>query len=363
LDRLRPAWEARLEAGDGQKVRQEAEALLNRPDMVVRETSYTDQHAKVGVLSVAARGAVLEGDWQGAVSLLAQAASTAKSNYAAASVLLLSLRGQHETKITEWKDLMVPREEQLRWLKEQPGLRSEQIAQFEETDRFLQEHQNAIESSEQSIKVIDGNLSTLKAEEEVNSRSLEEWNGFLARERAEIQELGSEQRYVAEKLAQVMGSDRMSRFERVSFARRLQRLDPANAAAKGFLDSLLGTKKTEPVAPVKKAQVPAKVPAKPAPKKRPAPAKAKPAPAKPAPTNAPADGGGQAGAEKADPGKEVPSQVDAAKAEPPAAEPAKTEPTKAEPAATEPAKAEPAKSEPAKTEPPKTDAGKIHLMD
>jgi hypothetical protein len=368
LGKLGPSWETRLAAGDGQKVRQEAEALLNRPDIAILESSYMDQHAKVGVLGFAARGAVLEGDWQGAVSLLTQAAAAAKVNYAATSATMLGLRGQHEAKIVEWKDLMVPREEQLNSLRELPGLRSEQIRQYSELETFLSEHRNAIASSEQSIRDIDDILSLLKTEEETNSRSLGEWSGFLARESAEIQELGSAQRYVTEKLAQVAGNDRMSRFERVSFAMRLQRLDPANAAVKGFLNSLLGAKKPEPAAPAKAAaKAPVKTlvkpPAKAPPKKMPAKlVPAKQAPAKPAAPKPAAADGAEAG--KADTDKTAPAdsadaaKTDLAKAEPPAAEPAKAEPAKVEPAKAEPAKAEPPKVEPEKTEPPKTEPGK-----
>jgi hypothetical protein len=379
--RLSPSWEARLEAGDGQRVRQEAEALLGRPDVAIRESSHTDLHAKVGVLGMAARGAVLEGDWQGAVSLLAQAAATAKSNYAAASVALQGLRGQHEAKIAEWKDLMGPREEQLRWLKEQPGLRSEQIRQYSEVETFLTEHQNAISNSERSIRDIDDILSRLRAEEDTCSRSLDEWDGFLARESAEMQELGSGQRYVTEKLAQVMGNDKMSRFERISFARRLQRLDPANAAVKEFLNSLVGAKKAEPAAtqakaPAKtQAKAPAKVQAKAPAKKSPAPAKpaakvqtktqAKapaekaPAPAKPAA----ADGEGQTGADKEASGNasnadKADSGSTAAKADQAKPEPAKADAAKPEPAKSEPPKPEPAKDDQAKTGAAKTDAAK-----
>jgi hypothetical protein len=364
---LGPSWETRLAAGDGQKVRQEAEALLNRSDIVILESSHTDQHAKVGILGFAARGAVLEGDWQGAVSLLTQAAAAAKANHAAASVALLGLRGQHEAKIIEWKDLMTPREEQLRLLRDLPGLRSEQIRQYSDLETFLSEHRNAVANSERSIRDIDDILYLLKTEEEVNSRSLEEWSGFLARESAEIQELGSAQRYVAEKLAQVAGNDRMSRFERVSFAMRLQRLDPANTAVKGFLNSLLGAKKPEPTAPAK-AAAPAKATPKPPAKTTKVPTKlapAKQAPAKPAaPKPAAVDGAGQAGAEKADKtDAEKAAPADSAPADAAKTDPAKTDPPVAEPAKAEPVKTEPAKAEPEKAEPPKTEPGKVRLMD
>jgi len=332
--KLNPSWETRLEAGDGQKVRQEAEALLANPAMAIRESSYNDLHAKVGVLCIAARGAVLEGDWQGAVSLLGQAVSAAKAGSATADVTLMGLRKQHEAKMAEWKELMVPQEEQLRWLQSQPGLRSEQIRQYSDIEAFLAEHRNAISHSEQSIKEMDNTLSLLKSEEETCSRSLEEWNWFLARERAEIQEIGSEQRYVAEKLAQVIGDAGRPRFERIAYTRRLQRLDPANAAAKEHLNLLLGVKKAGPAAPAKK-----KAPAKAAPKKSPANAAA---------------GGGQA-----DPGKDAKGASDKAAPAPGAAQAAQADQTKAEPTKADTAKAE-APPGPGQA---KSTPGKIHPMD
>jgi hypothetical protein len=339
--KLASSWETRLESGDGQKVRQEAEALLSRSDNTVRESNYNDLHAKVGILGIAARGAVLEGDWQGAVSLLALAAETAKTNHATASGTLLALREQHETKIAEWKELMVPREEHLGLLKSRPGLRSEEIRLYSDIETFLAEHKNAIANSEQSIRDIGGILAQLKTEEETCSRSLEDWNGFLLRERAEIQELGSERRYVTEKLAQLMGDGKMSRFERVSFARRLQRLDPTNAAAKEFLNSLLGIKKVAP--PAKKA------PAKQPPKKATEVAEPTPPPADAAATGAV----GQGEADRADANQTGAAEADATNAEPVKSGAANTEGVK-----DEPSKTEPANPMPPEAEPPKAESGK-----
>jgi len=241
---LSPSWEMSLETGDGQKVRQEAEALL-RPDLQISPSNYNELHAKVAILGIAARGAVLEGDWPGAVSLLLQASTTAQINHASASETLGDLCTQHEAKISEWKELVKPYEAQLLWLKSQPGLRSDQIRQYGEIETFLTEHNNAIANSEQAIRDITDILSLLRLEEETCARSLTEWNGFLAKERLEIQGLGSPQRYVTEKLAQVSGDANRSRFERIAYARRLLRLDPTNEQCQVFLNSLLGVKSPE----------------------------------------------------------------------------------------------------------------------
>jgi competence protein ComGF len=235
LSSLREGWEESLDAGDGQKVRQAAEDLLKSYEPQISPSNYNDQHAKVGLLGFAARGAVLDGDWPGAVSLLTQASATAQANLAATSQNLGNLRKQHETKISEWKQAMLPAEERLKWLKDQPGLRSEEIKEYTDLETFLAEHQSVISSSEQSIADIDDILSQLKAEDVASTRSLAEWSAFLQRERTEVQELGSPQRYVAEKLAQITTQGGRTRFERISYARRLLRLDADNEQCKAYL--------------------------------------------------------------------------------------------------------------------------------
>jgi len=250
LKNLYVSWEKSLEAGEGQKVRREAESALNSSGQQVSPVNYNEMHAKVALLGYAAKGAVLEGDWPRAASLLAQASSTAQLNYATASETLGSLLKQHETKISEWRELIRPHEEQLDRLKTLPGLRSDQIKQYGELETFINEHQNAIAASGQAIKDIGDILLLLRTEDETCSRSLNEWNGLLTQERAEIQGFGSSQRYVTEKLAQVIGqSGDKSRFERVSYARRLVTLDPTNEQARRHLNSLLGIKTPEPSKP------------------------------------------------------------------------------------------------------------------
>jgi uncharacterized coiled-coil protein SlyX len=111
-------------------------------------------------------------------------------------------------------------------------------------ESFLSEHNRAIANSEQSIADISNILSTLKAEEETCAKSLNEWNGFLMKERMDIQELGSQQRYVAEKFAQIKSDNSRSRFELISYIRRLIKLDPSNQECQQFLNGLLGLRPT-----------------------------------------------------------------------------------------------------------------------
>jgi chromosome segregation ATPase len=242
----RPSWESSLEAGNGQKVRQEAEALLKKPDIQISPSSYNDQHAKVAILSIAARGAVLDGDWPGAVSLLNEAASTAQASNASASEILENLRKQHLAKISDWRDMIKPQEEQLQSLKGLPGLVSDQIKQVADIEFFLAEHNRAISNSQQSIKDIDEILDTLKAQVDTCTKSLNEWNAFIMKERMDIQEMGSPQRYVAEKLAQIKDDTDRSPFELISYTRRLLKLDPANQPCQQFLNKLVVPGKAAP---------------------------------------------------------------------------------------------------------------------
>ena len=254
LSALYPSWEASLQAGEGQKVRQAAEELLNRQDLQISPWNYNDQHAKVAILCIAARGAVLDGDWPGAVSILIQASAASQTNYANAGEKLGDLRRQHESKISEWKEMILPQEEQLNWLKSQPGLRSEQIKQYSEIETFISEHKNAVANSEQSIADIDSILAKLKKEEEDCAKSLSDWNSFLLKEQTEVREMGSQEKFVAEKTAQLQGATGRPHLERISYVRRLLKLDPSNAQCQALLNALLGG--------AKPAAAPAKTPAK-----------------------------------------------------------------------------------------------------
>jgi len=263
---IRPLWENSLEDGNGQKVRRDAEGLLNRPDVRINPSNYNDLHAKVAILGMAARGAVLDGDWPGAISLLSQASVTASTNYASASESLGYIRRQHETKIAEWRDQIRASEEQVQRLKAMPGLNSDQIQDVMYLESSISEYAKALANSEQSITDIDAILHTLKDEVDTCAKSLNDWNGFLMKERVDIQGVDSIPRYVREKLAQIKEDTERSRFELISYTRRLLKLEPTNEACKQFLNTLLPPPAPPPAPPPKPKPKP-----KPAPKPQPKP--------------------------------------------------------------------------------------------
>jgi hypothetical protein len=202
---------------------------------------------------MAARAAVLDGDWPGAVALLSEAHSVAQANFETATISLDNLRNQHLSKISEWNGFISIREDQLQWLRSQAGLTTEQIQEVTFIESFLSEHRQAVSNSERAIADIDRILATLKSSEESCSESLNSWNGFLMKERIDIQELGSPQNYVREKLAQIMEDKDRSRFELISYARRLSRLDPANQAVQQFLNTLLPAPATPARTPARRS--------------------------------------------------------------------------------------------------------------
>ena len=257
---IRPLWENSLEDGNGQKVRKDAEGLLNRPDVQINPSNYNDLHAKVAILGMAARGAVLDGDWPSAISLLSQASATALANYASASESLGYIRKQHESKIAEWREQIKTSEEQIQRLKAMPGLNNDQIQDVMYLESSVSEYAKALANSQQSIADIDVILRTLKDEVDTCAKSLNDWNGFLMKERVDIQGVDSIPRYVREKLAQIKEDTERSRFELISYTRRLLKLEPTNEACKQFLSTLLPAPAPQP------APTP-----KPKPKPKPAP--------------------------------------------------------------------------------------------
>jgi hypothetical protein len=82
----------------------------------------------------------------------------------------------------------------------------------------------------------------------------------LVAEKAEISEAGGVPQYVTGKLEQVKADDARPKQERLIYARRLQKLDPANKDVTRLINGLMG--KEEEPAPVKP-----KKKKKPAPKK------------------------------------------------------------------------------------------------
>nr|WP_320132581.1 hypothetical protein [uncultured Holophaga sp.] len=257
-DRFResyPLWEKQLEKGDATAVRKAAEAVIQKEGAVVNPSDYNEMRALVGAMDVAARACVLQGDWENAVQYLQKASGAAADNLAHAEATFGKVRKDHEQKLQEWTAAMEPMEKRLKAMDEQPGLSDVQMKARTQLRASVAEYQAAVERSRQALKEIDGLLDQLRTIRASYDKSLEEWRTFLERERLDIAQAGSPARYVAEKLPQVRADETKPRFDRLAYARRLKRLDPANPACAEFLGSLVGS--DEPV-PTPKAEAPVK---------------------------------------------------------------------------------------------------------
>ena len=84
---------------------------------------------------------------------------------------------------------------------------------------------------------------------------MSDWQTFLAAEKAEVTEAGGLTKYVAEKYEQVKADDARPKQDRLAYARRLQKLDPANKEIPRLVNGLLGkTEEQEPEKPKKKTK-------------------------------------------------------------------------------------------------------------
>jgi len=197
-------------------------------------------HAMVGVMDLAARACVVEGAWEDAVQHLERAAQAAADNDSTAEGTFGKLVIQHQDKLKEWREATGVQEKRLKALELQGALTLEQKRLKEQIQGFLDEHRKAIAQSETSLKEIDGLLALLRQEKDANAASLADWQGFLAKEKADIGRLGTVTAYVAEKLDQVKADDARPRFERLAYGRRLLRLDPSNPDCQRYVDMLMG---------------------------------------------------------------------------------------------------------------------------
>ena len=254
----RAAWEESLEKGLGAPVRKATEALLQVEGPAINVSDYNAMHAMVAVMNLAARACVLEGAWEEAIAHLEKASQTATENEAAAEATFSRLIKQHQEKLLDWRAETTKQEQRLQALDTPGGLTFEQIKLKGQIRGFLDEYRNAIAQSEKSLKEIDALLGLLKKEKAVYAASLAEWQGFLAKERAEIARTGSAAAYVAEKTEQVKADDARPRAERLAYGHRLLHLDPANPDTRRFVNGLMG----------KDDEAPAPTP-KPAPRKSP----------------------------------------------------------------------------------------------
>lgn len=260
-------WEMTLERGDGAAVRKSAETLLQKEGLTVSRSDYNEMRALVAVLDVSARACVLDGAWEDAVAYLQKASGTSAENTANTSATFLKIRKEHEEKLVDWKSTVAKLEDKLKGMDAQPGLNQDLLKQRAQIKDVLDEHRNAIAHSEWAIKEIDGLLDRLKADQENDAKSLAAWQEFIAREKQDIEAAGSVPKYVADKLIQVKADESRPRSERLAYARRLLRLDPANKDCRRFVDGLLGLDEAPEApapkaAPAKKSKAPVK-PAKP----------------------------------------------------------------------------------------------------
>lgn len=240
LKEVRGPWEAQLERGDAPTVRKGVEALLGREGVAVNPSDYNDMHALVALHSLAARACVSEGSWEDAVAHLQQAKAAADENLASTTPLLAKTRADHEAKLKEFRDAIARQEPRLKELDAAPGLTAEQIKLRQQLKIFMEEQKAAIAHSEKALVDIDGILANLRQDQESTAKALADWQAFLAKEKADVTEAGSASRYVADKLLQVKADDARPQAERLAYARRLEKLDPANPEAVRLVNALLG---------------------------------------------------------------------------------------------------------------------------
>jgi hypothetical protein len=254
---VRGPWELQLERGEAPTVRKGVEALLGREGLTVNPSDYNDMHALVALRGLAARACVSEGSWEDAVVHFQKAQSAAEENLATAEPLLAKTRMEHELKLKEFREAVAKQAPRLRELDEAPGLTQDQMKLRQQLKIFMDEQQAAIAHSERALKDIEAIVARLRQAKETTAKATADWQAFLAAEKAEVAEAGGTVRFVADKLEQVKADDARPRTERLAYARRLQKLDPANRDVARLVSGLLGKdEEPEPVKPKKKKAAP-----------------------------------------------------------------------------------------------------------
>jgi hypothetical protein len=255
---VRGPWEVQLERGEATTVRKGVEALLGREGLTVNPSDYNDMHALVALRGLAARACISEGSWEDGVAHFLKAQSVAEENFATAEPLLAKTRVEHELKLKECQDAVAKQAPRAKELDDAPGLSQEQIKLRQQLKIFLDEQQAAIAHSERALKDIDGILARLRQAKETTTKTSADWQAFLSAEKAEISEAGGMTRYVAGKLEQVKADDARPKQDRLTYARRLQKLDPSNKDVVRLVNGLMGKEEeSEPAKPAKKKKKPA----------------------------------------------------------------------------------------------------------
>ena len=237
---VRGPWEMQLERGEAGTVRKGVEALLGREGLAVNPSDYNDMHALVALRGLAARACLAEGSWEAAVVHFQKAKLAAEENAATAEPFLARTRLEHEAKLKEYRDAMAKQAPRLKELDEAPGLKQDQIKLRQQLKLFMDEQQAAIAHSERAMTDIDAILGRLRQAKDTTARTAEAWEAFLTSEKAQISEAGGTVAYVAAKVEQVKADDTRPQQERLTYARRLERLDPANKDVSRLVNALLG---------------------------------------------------------------------------------------------------------------------------
>jgi hypothetical protein len=223
-------------------VRKLVEDFMHRETIAINPSDYHAMHVVVSALDIAAKACVIDGAWEDAVVFLKRANQTAADNISNADRTFSKLLTQHNQKLKEWQEGITQQEKRIQDLESNEALTVEQQKLKEQIQLFLDEHRRAIMHSERSIKEIGSLLTTLKKEKEVHANSLSRWQAFLNQERADIAKIGTVTSYVGEKLKQIKVDTKTENYERLSYGRRLLRLDPSNLECRRFIYGLTGKK-------------------------------------------------------------------------------------------------------------------------
>jgi hypothetical protein len=254
---VRGPWELQLERGEAVTVRKGVEALLGREGLTVNPSDYNDMHALVALRGLAGRACVSEGSWEDAVVHFQKAQLAAEENLSTQEASLPSKRLEHEQKLKEFREAVAKQTPRFKELEEAPGLTQDQIKLRQQLKIFMDEQQAAIAHSERALKDIESILLRLRQAKETTTKTAADWQAFLVAEKAEMTEAGGVTPYVEGKLEQVKADDARPRPERLTYARRLLKLEPANKDVLRLVNGLLGKEEdAEPVKPKKKVKKP-----------------------------------------------------------------------------------------------------------
>ncbi len=233
-------WELRLQNGDAEGVRKEAETMLAVEGANASPTSYADVHTLVALRGLAARSCVEQGAWEDAVAHLQRASNQSAENLVATDATFSKLRANHEVDLKRWKDELATQEPRLQQMESAPGLTPEQLKLQQQLRSFVAEHKASIADAERKLKDMDDTLAALQREKVDFDKSLASWQDFIVREKAEVDTAGGPKPYVASKVAQVKADDARPTAERLAYANRLRRLDPDNKDVHRLVNALLG---------------------------------------------------------------------------------------------------------------------------